>query len=117
MSGPEVIEKVSMNLTQVKEELARIKKRDGDLDIRGQKTEEYAIMFASLSKKEAEELYQKLEKLNIPRMKDVHIHKLIDMLPATVPELKVVMQGYSITVTAENMKKICDIIEPFKKKK
>jgi DNA-directed RNA polymerase subunit F len=117
MSGPEVLEKNPMNLTQVREELARIRKRDGDLDIRGQKTEEYTQGFSSLLKKEAEELFQKLEKLNVPRLKEAHIHKLIDLLPATVPELKVVMQGYSITITAENMKKICETIESFKKKK
>ncbi|MFH1916910.1 MAG: hypothetical protein ABIJ21_06640 [Nanoarchaeota archaeon] len=117
MTGPEVIERVPMNLVQVKEELTKIRKRDGDLDIRGTKTEEYSQNFAALSKKDAEDLYAKLEKLNVPRMKDIHIHKLIDMLPGTVPELKVVMQGYSITITAENMKKIVDTIESFKNKK
>jgi DNA-directed RNA polymerase subunit F len=114
--GPEIVEKTPMSLVDVREELAKIRKRDTELDIRGTKTEEYAKSSTSLTKKEAEELFQKIEKLAIPRFKEVYIQKIIDMLPTTVNQLKTVLQGYSVSVSAENMKKIVEIASEFKKK-
>jgi DNA-directed RNA polymerase subunit F len=116
MGGPEIVEKSPMNLVQVREELAKIRKRDGDLDIRGNKTEEHAKAFSTLSKKDADELYEKIEKIGIPRFKELHIQKVIDMLPANVGQLKLVLQGYSVSVTAENMKKIVEAVAPYRKK-
>jgi DNA-directed RNA polymerase subunit F len=110
VAGPEVLEKKSMNMSSLKEELAEIKKRDGELSFRGAKTEEYVTEFVSLKPKQAEELYKKIEALNIPRLKDSYINKIIDMLPASIPELKVVMQGYALPITNENLKKIVDAV-------
>ena len=113
----EIIEKKPINMSDLREELADIKKRDGELSFRGAKTEEYVTEFASLKPKQAEELYAKVEKLNIPRMKDSYINKIIDMLPASVAELKVIMQGYALPVTNENLKKIVDCVAEFIPKK
>ena len=113
MTKPEVLDKKSINMSSLREELAHIKKRDGELSFRGNKTEEYVNEFTILKPKQAEELFGKLEKLNIPRLKDVHINKIIDMMPASVPELKVVMQGYSLPVTNENLKKIIDTVAKY----
>jgi DNA-directed RNA polymerase subunit F len=110
MSGPEVIEKKSINLAALKEELANIKKRDGELSFRGAKTEEYVNEFNTIKLKQAEELYKKIDSLGIPRMKDIHINKIIDMMPKSIPELKVVLQGYALPVTNENLKKIVDAV-------
>jgi DNA-directed RNA polymerase subunit F len=113
MSKPEVLEKKSMNLSELKEELSNIKKRDGELSFRGNKTEEYVKEFAVLKLKEAEELYKKIEGLNVPRLKDTHINKIIDLLPRSVDELKVVMQGYAVPVTNDNLKKIVDAVKKY----
>ncbi|KYK25609.1 hypothetical protein AYK26_05715 [Euryarchaeota archaeon SM23-78] len=113
MAKPEVIEKKSINISVLREELASIKKRDGELSFRGNKTEEYANEFSILKPKQAEELFTKLEKLNIPRLKDIHINKIIDMMPGSVSELKVIMQGYSLPVTNENLKKITDAVSKY----
>ncbi|HHE36418.1 MAG TPA: hypothetical protein ENL16_01230 [Candidatus Woesearchaeota archaeon] len=113
MTKPEVIEKHSINMAQLREELARIKKRDGELSFRGNKTEEYVSEFAILKPKQAEELFKKLEDLKIPRLKDTHINKIIDLMPASVEELKVIMQGYSLPVTNENLKKIIDTVSKY----
>ena len=96
MSNPQVIEKKSINMISLREKLAEIKKRDGELSLRGNKTEEYVNEFAMLKPKQAEELYKEIEKLSIPRLKDSHINKIIDLMPSSVEELKVVMQGYTV---------------------
>ena len=61
----------------------------------------------------AKELEEKLTKLNVPRLKEQHIHKIIDVLPTTVKDLKVVLQGYTLTVNNDNMKKIADTVNGF----
>jgi DNA-directed RNA polymerase subunit F len=117
LANIEIVEKKSMSMASLKEELADIKKRDGELSFRGTKTEEYLNEFSTIKPKQAEELYAKIEKLGIPRLKDSHINKIIDMMPASVAELKVVMQGYSLPVTNENLKKIIDLVADYIPKK
>jgi len=117
MSNPQLIEKKSINMIALKEELAEIKKRDGELSLRGNKTEEYLNEFASLKPKQAEELYKEIEKLAIPRLRDMQINKIIDMMPASIDELKVVMQGYTVPITNENLKKMVEVVAGFLPKK
>ena len=111
MTKPQIISESAMNLAQVKDELARIKKRDDELNFRANKTEGYLNLVAKISGKKAAELYTALEALAIPRLKDAYMHKIIDVCPQTVKELKVVLQGYTLTVTAENMQKIVDVVK------
>lgn len=117
MANIEVVEKKSMSMAALKEELAEVKKRDGELSFRGTKTEDYLNEFSTIKPKQAEELYGKIEKLNIPRLKDSMINKIIDTMPASVAELKVIMQGYALPVTNENLKKIADAVADFLPKK
>ena len=104
-----------MNTYQLKKELDRIKKRDNELNFRANKTEEYLNQISTL--KNADELFGNIMKLNIPRLKEQHIHKIIDIAPTTVNDLKVVLQGYPITINNESMKKIVDTINEFLEKK
>ena len=59
-----------------------------------------------LTHKQAKELYDKLISLSIPRLKDEHIHKIIDVLPRNVDDVKLILQGFVITVTKDNSLKI-----------
>ncbi len=109
----ETLKTEPVNLNEVKAELEKIKKRDKELNFRAQKTLEYAQQMAKLGIEKAKELYKKLEGLKIPRLKDNHFHKIIDILPKTEEEVKVVVQGFNIAVTKENCKKIADIVKAF----
>lgn len=104
-----------MNLYRLRKELEKIKKRDTELNFRANRTEEYLNQVAAI--KGAEELFDKITKLNIPRLKEQHIHKIIDIAPATVNDLKIVLQGYTITLNNESMKKIVDTLSEFLEKK
>ncbi|MBI2135388.1 hypothetical protein HYU09_05335 [Candidatus Woesearchaeota archaeon] len=111
----QVLSETPINAYQLKEELAKIKKRDKDLNFRAQKTEEHLALTAS--HKDAQELFNKITKLDIPRLREQQIHKLIDIMPTTVKDLKIVLQGYTVNISAENMKKIADTINNFIGKK
>lgn len=111
MADTQIISEAPINIYQLKKELERIKKRDNELNFRANRTDDYLNQIASL--KNADELFDRIMKLNIPRLRDLHVNKIIDISPTTVNELKVVLQGYTITLNNESMKKIVDAINEF----
>ena len=115
MTDAQVISETPINIYTLKKELEKIRKRDNELNFRANRTEEYLNQIATL--KNSDELFNKLVQLNIPRLKEQHIHKIVDVNPTTVIDLKVVLQGYTITINNESMKKIVDTINEFLEKK
>ena len=111
MSKPEIKEEQPITMAELKEDLKKIKKRDEELNFRAEKTQEYLDQFVTIKDKDAKELFKKIEGLDVPRLKPEHIVKLIDILPTTPEEVKMVLQGYTITVTKENLKRIADAIK------
>ena len=113
MTKPIVLSEKPISMAEVKKEIGKIKARDKELNFRSNRTEEYLNIFVKLDDKKADELKQKLEKLKIPRLGEEHIVKIIDILPKTVDELKIVLQAYPLTITKENMQKIADAVKDF----
>jgi DNA-directed RNA polymerase subunit F len=111
----EVISEKPIGMNELRQELEKIKKRDKGLGFRATRTEEYLQHFSTL--KNPEELTKKLDALKIPRLREIHVIKIIDILPTTVDELKVILQGYTITVNSENLKKIIDVVNKFTEEK
>jgi len=112
--NPKIEEEKPINLYELKKEMTKIKKRDEVLSLRNTKTEEYLNAFATLKQKDADELESSLTALNVPRLKDLHIKKIVDTVPETIEELKVVLQGYSLSITKENMEKITELVKKHK---
>tara|TARA_Y100000310_G_scaffold318878_1_gene373458 strand:+ start:23461 stop:23793 length:333 start_codon:yes stop_codon:yes gene_type:complete len=104
----EVLSETPMSTYQLKEELEKIKKRDGELNFRAAKTEEHLISIGPI--KNQDQIFEKISKLNISRLREQHIRKIIDIMPDTIKDLKVVMQGYTISLNNDNLKKIIDIL-------
>jgi len=117
MARPEVLKETPISIVELKEEIEKIKKRDGELNFRANKTEEYLNQFVSFPLKKAEELKEKLEKLSIPRLKDEHMIKIIDLMPTNTEVLKVLLQAYTVTVTQENLKKIVGVVQEYASEK
>ena len=104
----QIISETPISAYQLKLELDKIKKRDKELNFRASKTEEHLI--ASSVRKNLDQLFEKISKMDIPRLKDQQIRKIIDIMPVTIKDLKVVLQGYNVSISNENMKKIADAV-------
>jgi DNA-directed RNA polymerase subunit F len=117
MTDLNVISEEPVTMAQLRDDLKKIHKKEEELNLRANKTLEYLNMFVTIKGSEAKELYGKVEALDIPRFKPEHIVKIIDILPASVEELKTVMSGFSITITNENCKKIVDVVAEYLPKK
>ena len=113
MAKPELIEEHPINMVELKNELDSIKKRDEELGNVAKKTEDYLNHFVTLSPKQAEELKDKLLKLKISRLKEEFIIKIIDTLPKTLDDLKVLLQGYVVSINQEDMKKVISVVNDY----
>ncbi|MBW3012353.1 hypothetical protein KY311_04160 [Candidatus Woesearchaeota archaeon] len=113
MTKPKILSQKPVTMSEVKSEIEAIKKRDTELNFRSQRTEEYLNVFAKLSKTKAEELRKKLDNLGVPRLGEDHIVKIIDTLPKNTDELKVILQGYPLTITKDNTEKIVKAVQEF----
>lgn len=110
----DIVNKEALSLTEVKASLDKIKKRDEEMGFRSAKTHEYVKSFKLFSQKDFKEIYGKLVALEIPRIKDFHLKKIIDLMPVSVDDLKMILSGYVLTVNQDNMKKILDTLKEYR---
>lgn len=103
-----MIEENPMSLAEVKERLAEIKKRDKELDARALKVEEYVHKFAQ--DKKTKDLADKLKKLDVSRLKDRNIKKIVDIMPQDIDSLKSLFTGDNLTLKQEDLQKIISVI-------
>lgn len=106
MVNPEIIEEKPLCLIDVKTAMKAIEKRDVELGLLSQKTKEYLDAFVKRNSKDAKDLRKGIDDLGITRLKEEHICKIIDFLPETVDEFKIVLQGYNITLPKKEMEAI-----------
>ncbi len=114
MSNLKVINKAPVSLAELKEDLKNIQSRDEEIGFRAGKTLEYVNSFSTLSVEDYNKLKEKIHSLEIPRLKDEHVVKIADFLPGSVAELDVILQGYALTVSKENLAKLVEAIKEFK---
>lgn len=116
MVRPQLTSEKPISIGELKLELEKIKERDKELNLRGNKTEEYLNQFLEIEPKKLNELRKRLEELKLSRLKEEYIIKILDTLPKTANELKTLLQGYTISISQEDMKKVIGVIEESLKK-
>lgn len=114
---PKTISQTPITLAELKAEVVKMKERDTEPSIRVTRMEDYLNAFVELSPEQGKELQEKLTKLAINRLKEEHICKIVDLLPKTANELKVIMQGYALSLTNDASSKIIETINEFLAKK
>ncbi|MDP7323776.1 MAG: hypothetical protein QF632_03385 [Candidatus Woesearchaeota archaeon] len=110
MVKPELVEERPVTMGTLRKELESIQSKYKELNFRSARTLEHLQEFLTEKEKTLSDLQEKLQKLDIPRLKEEYICKIVDLLPKTVDDLKVIMQGYTVTVNNDNLKKIVDTV-------
>ncbi len=111
MPNPQFIEEKSWSLSAVKTALEKIEKRDGTLNYLSGKAKDYLEGFASVSSAKKEELHKKLMSLQLARLKEEHINKIIDFLPKTANELKIVLLAYPLSLPKKDQESIVAAVQ------
>jgi DNA-directed RNA polymerase subunit F len=111
MPNPRLISEEPLTLVDVKEAIDKMEKRDKELSYRSGKAKDYLSVFVDLSEEKKSELQKKLTALDLVRLKEVHIAKIIDFLPKTADDLKVLLQGYVMTLPKKEMDSIVAVVK------
>ncbi len=115
MSKLNVLSKEPKTLSEVKNILKEVE-IERELNFRSSKTMDYVNRFVNIEDKDVSELKEKIEKLDILRLKEEHIVKIIDFLPESVDEFKLIFQGSYVTFSEDDIKEIVNVINDFKSK-
>ncbi|MBS3151113.1 hypothetical protein J4443_01905 [Candidatus Woesearchaeota archaeon] len=116
MASIKLIQEAPISLSELKEKLSEIETRDKELSFRANKVKDHLNKLVRLDKKSASELKEKLISLDVPRLKDRQIIKIVDILPEDLEDLRAVFTGEVTTITQENMEKIVGAVKPFVQK-
>ena len=106
MVSPQLIEEQSLSLVDVQVALKAVEKRDTELNFLSTKTKEYVAAFVRLTPEQQGKLEKKLQELALTRLKTEHIRKILDFLPTTTNDLKVVLQAYPLTMPKKDQESI-----------
>lgn len=107
----ELVSETPITMVELKEKLAEIKKRDSTLNFRANKTKEYLDICTTFNIGKVEGLKKKINGLNIPRLRERQIVKLIDLMPKDMDSLRALIAGENITLKQEDLTKILQIIQ------
>ncbi|MBI2662989.1 hypothetical protein HYX15_00455 [Candidatus Woesearchaeota archaeon] len=110
MAEIEVVNEVPITMAQMKKKLEEIKKRDKELNFRAKKVEEYLDQFLTKDKKQ-EDLRKKITDLNISRLRDRQITKILDLMPKDIESLKIIFSGDNVTIKQEDLEKILQAVK------
>lgn len=106
-----ITEEKPLTLVELSEKIDKIKKRDKELGSRAERIKEYLNKFVKLKTKRVGELKKELDNLNIPRLKERHMVKLIDILPRDMDSLKMIFAGEDVTIKQDDLEKILNVIK------
>ena len=115
MSNAEIIQEKPITLVNLRSKLDKVGKKEDELNFRAVKVQEYLKKFAKFDVKKSEEMYKKIEELEIPRLKDRQIVKIIDLMPEDIEDLKTIFSGEITTITPENLEKIMSVVKEYVK--
>ncbi len=110
MVTAKVIEEKPLSLSDVREILSAIEKRDKELNQFSNRVKEYLESFVAISSKRAEELRKKLQGLQLTRLKEEHIAKILDFLPKKTNDLKIVLQAYPLSMPKKDQDEIVKVV-------
>lgn len=111
MSQLEILQEKPLTMVELQEILKKVKSRDKELNPKSTKLQEYINKFNKFSLKEKTELESKIRQLEISRLSDKHITKIIDLNPEEIDSLKIILSSDNLTLKQEDLKKV---IECFK---
>ena len=110
MTNIELLKETPITMVELKEKLEKINKKH-ELSFRANKTSEYLGIFAKQKQKEIEGTRKKLNDLNILRLKETQITKIIDTIPKDMDSLKAIFAGENLSLKQEDMKRVLECLK------
>ena len=110
ISDFEIVEEKFLSLAEVVSMLEKIEEPTE----KQKKSLKHAKTFSKLKKEDSENLRKELEDMELRKLKDKHIAKIINLLPGDIEGLKFVLEDSLTAFTDEELQKILDVVMKFK---
>lgn len=108
-----IIKEQPLLMSEVEEGLGKIKKKDR-LPIQ-EVVYDFARKFEKINTEKSKKLIEEIKSLEIPRVTELHIYQIANLMPMNLGELRSIFAGTKTTITPENMKSILEIIKKYEK--
>lgn len=111
MDSFEVVDEKYVPLATVKEILKKVK----NPTFEQKQAYQHARNFSKLKESEAQKLMEELKALEIRKLKDDMIVKIVDILPETAKELKSIVSISKVSFKQDEIEKILEIVKKYVK--
>ena len=112
MANYEIISQKVVHTSKVLDEITK-NADNRDLSYREEKIMEYLKDFNKLSTKEYEAAFADLKGLEIPRLEDGHLTKILEIMPQSGTELRAVVSHGGVVIVDDVVTQILDIIKKY----
>lgn len=106
----DIIEKRPVSIAKAKKILAEVKEPNYEQ----KQAMEYASKFAKVPYESVEKIVAELREAGIPRMRDRQLKKMVDIMPKSQDEIKVLMMKEDLTLSKKDIDKILEILGKFR---
>ena len=106
----EIIEKREVSIAKAREILVKIKKPNYEQ----KHALEYSSKFAKTSAEDAIKILEELRESGIPRIKNRHLKKIVDLMPKKADEIKVILAKEDLTLSKGDVETILDILSKYR---
>jgi DNA-directed RNA polymerase subunit F len=110
VSNYEILSKKEIHPSEI---LELIEKKDKELTYREEKIQEYIKKHIPLSYKQFLEAKKELEALEIPRIEEKHIIKILELMPKNGTEIRAITSQSGVVLVDEIITQILDILKKY----
>ena len=110
MAEIEIIQEETISLAELKEKITALPEKE-EPSFRRKKITEYLNNFVKTKGKDAIELREKLQGLNILRLSHRCMTKIIDLRPEDADSLRLILASENITVKQEDLTRIIECVK------
>lgn len=112
MGNYEVVSKEPISAIEV-QDIVKSKEKDRELTYREEKVKEYLKKTIKLKKKDFTSAKKEIEGLQIPRLEEEHIIKILEILPKNGTELRAIVSHSGTVLVDESVNSILDILNKY----
>ncbi len=114
MSNYEILSKEPISNTQVKSIISKKAKETEELTYREKKTKDYLKTYTKLKLSDFKKAREELLTLEIRRIEEKHIIKILDIMPKNGTELRAIVSHSGMVFVDESVEKILEVLKKYR---
>lgn len=113
-SNYEILEQTPVSQSEVKDLIEQRTQEVEELSYREEKSLEYLKHLDVLSFEDYQKAFEEIKALNLARLEDLHIVKILDLMPENGTQLRLIVANSGTVLVDESVSSILDILAKYK---